>query len=87
MASLVRRLLKSAAAYQAASVLASLLALVTIPLYTRYLPEGAYGYAEAILTAIILASIVLRAGLGEAFVRLWFEQADDAGCENHGSTE
>lgn len=87
MASLVRRLLKSAAAYQAASVLASLLALVTIPLYTRYLPEGAYGYAEAILTAIILASIVLRAGLGEAFVRLWFEQADDAGRRqmSHGA--
>lgn len=77
MVSLVRRLLKSAAAYQASSVLASLLALVTIPLYTRYLPPGAYGYAEAILTAIILASIVIRAGLGEAFVRIWFDRPDD----------
>lgn len=73
MAALIQRLLKSAAAYQASSIVASLLALVTIPLYTAYLPEGAYGYAEAILTAIILASILLRFGVGEAFVRLWFD--------------
>ena len=77
MAALIRRLLKSAVAYQASSVLASLLALLTIPLYTAYLPKGAYGYAEAILTAIILASIVLRFGVGEALVRLWFDSAAD----------
>jgi len=79
MAALIQRLLKSAAAYQASSIVASLLALLTIPLYTAYLPEGAYGYAEAILTAIILASIVLRFGVGEAFVRLWFDGDDEVG--------
>ncbi len=78
VADLVRRLLKSAAAYQASGVLASLLALITIPLYTAYLPPGAYGYAEAILTAIILASIVIRFGAGEALIRLWFDDHDEA---------
>lgn len=77
MAALIQRLLKSAAAYQASSIVASLLALLTIPLYTKYLPVGAYGYAEAILTAIILASILLRFGVGEAFVRLWFDESED----------
>jgi O-antigen/teichoic acid export membrane protein len=78
MAALIHRLLKSAVAYQASSIVASLLALLTIPLYTAYLPEGAYGYAEAILTAIILASILLRFGVGEAFVRLWFDSSDES---------
>lgn len=76
MVTLVRRLLKSAVAYQASSVVASLLALLTIPLYTKYLPAGGYGYAESLLTAIILASIVLRFGIGEALVRYWFDDAD-----------
>jgi O-antigen/teichoic acid export membrane protein len=76
MAALLRRLLASTAAYQASSVVSSLLALVTIRLYTSYLTDDELGYAETLLTAIILASIVLRFGIGEAFVRFWFDDED-----------
>jgi O-antigen/teichoic acid export membrane protein len=76
MAALLRRLLASSAAYQAASVLSSLLALVTIRLYTAHLTDDELGYAETLLTAIILASILLRFGIGEAFVRFWFDDED-----------
>ena len=67
----LKRLAASGLAYQAASLLAAFLALFTLPLYTRSLTEADFGYAETILTLVILASILLRFGLGEAFVRYW----------------
>ena len=73
----LRRLVTSGLAYQAASLLASALALFTLPLYTRHLTPAEFGYAETLLTLVILTSILLRAGMGEAFVRLWFDEPDD----------
>jgi O-antigen/teichoic acid export membrane protein len=72
MRSLFTRLLTGGASYQAASVLSAALALVTLPLYTRALSRSDFGVAETLLTFIILASILLRLGLGEAFVRFYF---------------
>src|SRR3954469_20588861 len=78
MAGLLRRLLASTFAYQAPSILSSLLALVTLRLYTGHLSTADYGYAENLLTAIIFTSILLRFGIGEAFVRFWFDDDDHA---------
>jgi O-antigen/teichoic acid export membrane protein len=75
---LLKRLAASGAAYQASSLVAGLLAVFTLPLYTRYLTRAELGYAETLLTAIILVSIVLRLGVGEALVRFWFDDDDDA---------
>jgi O-antigen/teichoic acid export membrane protein len=75
---LLQRLTASGAAYQAASLLAGLLALFTLPLYTRHLTRAELGYAETLLTAIILVSILLRLGIGEALVRFWFDDGDEA---------
>lgn len=72
----LRRLATSGAAYQAASLVAGVLALATLPLYTRHLTTSELGWAETLLTWIILASIVLRAGLQEALLRHWFESSD-----------
>ena len=73
MRSLFTRLLAGGAAYQASSVLSAALALVTLPLYTRALSRADFGVAETLLTFIILASILLRLGLGEAVVRFYFQ--------------
>ncbi len=73
----LKRLVTSGAAYQAAGLLASLLALITLPLYTRSLSTEDYGYAETLLTFVILGSILLRAGVGEALVRFWFDDEDE----------
>jgi O-antigen/teichoic acid export membrane protein len=78
VASLLKRLATSGAAYQASSLVAGFLALFTLPLYTRHLTRAELGYAETLLTAIILTSILLRFGIGEAFVRFWFDDADRA---------
>ena len=69
----LKRLATSGLAYQAAGLLAAFLALFTLPLYTRHLTEAEFGYAETLLTLVILTSILLRFGMGEAFVRLWFD--------------
>ena len=76
MAALLKRLVASTAAYQAASLLAGLIAVVTLPLYTRHVGIDRYGYAENILVAVILMSILLRFGLGEALVRWWYDDED-----------
>jgi O-antigen/teichoic acid export membrane protein len=73
----LKRLATSGLAYQAASLVAGFLALFTLPLYTRHLSEAELGYAETLLTAIILVSILLRFGVGEAFVRFYFDDDDD----------
>jgi len=77
MAALFRRLVAGGAAYQAAAVLSAVVALVTLPLYLGTLSRAEYGRAETLLVAIILASILLRLGLGEALVRYSFERGRD----------
>src|SRR5262249_37937174 len=72
----LKRLATSGVAYQASSLVAGFLALFTLPLYTRHLTEAELGYAETLLTAIILVSILLRFGVGEAFVRFYFDDED-----------
>jgi O-antigen/teichoic acid export membrane protein len=72
----LKRLVTTGAAYQFGDILAKGLALLTVPLYTRHLDTKAYGAAETLLTAVILASILLRVGVGEAFIRFYFDDDD-----------
>jgi O-antigen/teichoic acid export membrane protein len=74
----LKRLVTTGAAYQFGDILAKCLALITLPLYTRHLSTAAYGAAETLLTAVILSSILLRVGVGEAFIRFYFNDADTA---------
>ncbi len=76
MTSYLRRLLRTGAAYQLADAVSKVVALALLPVYTRHLTRADYGTAELLLTTIILASIVLRLGLGEAFVRFHYLDAD-----------
>jgi len=72
----LKRLVTTGAAYQFGDIVAKGLALITLPLYTRHLSPSAYGAAETLLTAVILSSILLRVGLGEAFIRFYFDDED-----------
>jgi O-antigen/teichoic acid export membrane protein len=82
----LKRLVRTGAAYQFGDILAKGLALLTLPLYTRHLGTEAYGAAETLLTAVILASILLRAGVGEAFIRFYFDDDDQARRERIART-
>jgi O-antigen/teichoic acid export membrane protein len=77
MTGYLRRLLATGAAYQLADVVAKLIALGLLPVYTRHLTRADYGTAELLLTAVILFSIVVRLGLGEAFVRFHYLDEDE----------
>jgi O-antigen/teichoic acid export membrane protein len=72
----LKRLLSTGAAYQAADIVAKGIAVITLPLYTRHVPKAGYGAYQSLLTAVILSSILLRVGLGEAFVRFYFVDRD-----------
>ncbi len=74
----LKRLITTGAAYQFGDIVAKGLALITLPLYTHHLSPEAYGAAETLLTAVILSSILLRVGIGEAFIRFYFDDTDVA---------
>jgi O-antigen/teichoic acid export membrane protein len=74
----LKRLAATGAAYQVSDAVSKLLALGTLPLYTRHLSRSAYGTAEVLITLVILVSIVVRFGIGEAFVRFHFRDTDPA---------
>jgi O-antigen/teichoic acid export membrane protein len=82
----LKRLVTTGAAYQFGDILAKGLALLTLPLYTRHLDTNAYGAAETLLTAVILFSILARAGIGEAFIRFYFDDEDTARRERIART-
>ena len=72
----LKRLITTGAAYQAAEIVAKGIAVFTLPLYTRHVSTAGYGTYNSLLTSVILFSIVLRLGVGEAFVRFYFTDED-----------
>jgi O-antigen/teichoic acid export membrane protein len=74
----LKRLVRAGAAYQAGDILSKGVAVFTLPLYTHYVSATGYGYVESLLTAVILLSILLRLGVGEAFIRFYYDDADVA---------
>jgi O-antigen/teichoic acid export membrane protein len=74
----LKRLLRTGAAYQAADIVAKGIAVLTLPLYTRHVAPAEYGAYTTLLTSVILASIFLRMGIGEAFIRFYFTDHDEA---------
>ncbi len=72
----LKRLVRTGGAYQAAEIVAKGIAVLTLPLYTRHVSRSGYGAYQSLFTAVILASILLRVGVGEAFVRFYYEDHD-----------
>jgi O-antigen/teichoic acid export membrane protein len=68
----LRRLATTGAAYTAASILSKVIAVVLLPLYTRYLTPADYGAAEVMFAAVVSASIIVRFGLIEAVLRFYY---------------
>jgi O-antigen/teichoic acid export membrane protein len=77
MLSYLRRLATTGIAYTASSVISKLLAVLLLPLYTRYLTPADYGAAEVMLVAVIATSIVIRFGVLEALLRYYYLSDED----------
>ncbi len=74
----LRRLATTGAAYTASSILSKLIAVVLLPLYTRYLTPADYGAAEVMIAAVIATSIVIRLGIIEALMRFYYLPEEDS---------
>lgn len=77
MSGYLRRLATTGAAYTSASILSKVIAVVLLPLYTRYLTKEDYGEAEVMFAAVVSVSIVVRLGLIEALLRFYYSDEED----------
>jgi O-antigen/teichoic acid export membrane protein len=69
-------LVTSLAAYQVADVVSKFIAVLLLPVYTRYINPAGYGVVELLGNGVIFASIVMRLGMIEAFLRFYFTDED-----------
>ena len=76
MTAYLKRLVSSLAAYQVADVVSKLIAVLLLPVYTRYIHPAGYGVVELLANGVILISIVVRFGMIEAFLRFYFTDED-----------
>ncbi len=76
MTAYLKRLVSSLAAYQVADVVSKLLAVVLLPVYTRFIPPSGYGVVELLGNGVIFISILVRLGMIEAFLRYYYSDAD-----------
>jgi O-antigen/teichoic acid export membrane protein len=64
------------AAYQVADVVSKFIAVLLLPVYTRYIAPAGYGVVELLGNGVIFISILARFGIIEAFLRYYFTDAD-----------
>ncbi len=78
MAAYLKRLISALGAYQIASIIQKILAVLLLPVYTGRIAPGGYGIVETLATFVIFVSIVVRFGIIESFLRYYFTDADPA---------
>jgi O-antigen/teichoic acid export membrane protein len=74
----LKRLVSSLAAYQVADLVSKFMAVLLLPVYTRYIPPAGYGVVELLGNGVILISILVRFGMIESFLRFYFSDEDQA---------
>jgi O-antigen/teichoic acid export membrane protein len=72
----LKRLVTTLAAYQIADVVSKFIAVLLLPVYTRYIDPAGYGEVELLANGVIFISILVRFGMIEAFLRFHFTDAD-----------
>ena len=76
MTAYLKRLVSSLAAYQVADVVSKFIAVLLLPVYTRYISPAGYGVVELLANGVIFISIVVRFGMIESFLRFYYSDAD-----------
>jgi O-antigen/teichoic acid export membrane protein len=72
----LRRLGKHSAIYGLGGLVSRILAVLLLPLYTRYLSPSDYGKVETLIALTTVAGIILRFGISSAFFRFYFDFAE-----------
>jgi O-antigen/teichoic acid export membrane protein len=76
MTGYLKRLVSSLAAYQVADLVSKFIAVLLLPVYTRYIHPAGYGVVELLGNGVIFISILVRFGMIEAFLRYHFADED-----------
>jgi O-antigen/teichoic acid export membrane protein len=82
----VRQLFRHLAVYGLGDAATSLVSLLLLPVYTRYLSPSDYGVIAMLLTVEAVAKIVFRWGVDTAFMRFFFDCPDQAAKQRLAST-
>jgi O-antigen/teichoic acid export membrane protein len=72
----LKRLVNSLAAYQVADLVSKFMAVLLLPVYTRYISPAGYGVVELLGNGVILISILVRFGMIESFLRFYYSDED-----------
>jgi O-antigen/teichoic acid export membrane protein len=74
----LKRLAKHSAIYGLGGLVSRILAVLLLPLYTRYLSPSDYGKVETLIALTTVTGIVLRMGIHSAFFRFYFDSPEPA---------
>jgi O-antigen/teichoic acid export membrane protein len=74
----LKRLGKHSAIYGLGGLVSRILAVLLLPLYTRYLSPSDYGKVETLIALTTVIGIALRMGIHSAFFRFYFDSKDAA---------
>jgi O-antigen/teichoic acid export membrane protein len=74
----LKRLVNSLAAYQVADLVSKFMAVLLLPVYTRYIHPAGYAVVELLGNGVILISILVRFGMIESFLRYYYSDQDQA---------
>jgi O-antigen/teichoic acid export membrane protein len=72
------RLAKHSAIYGLGGLVSRFVAVLLLPLYTRYLSPAEYGAVETLVALTAVLVTILRAGISSAFFRFYFDSKEDA---------
>ena len=72
----LRRLGKHSAIYGLGGIVQRVLAVLLLPVYTRYLTPSDYGVVETLVALTTVAAITLRLGISNAFFRFYFDSPE-----------
>jgi O-antigen/teichoic acid export membrane protein len=73
------RLARHSAIYGLGGLVARMLAIGLLPLYTRYLSPSDYGAIETLIALVAVLTVLMRFGTAEAFFRFYFIPEDPEG--------
>jgi O-antigen/teichoic acid export membrane protein len=72
-------LTRHSAVYGFGSLVSRFIAVLLLPLYTRYLSPADYGLIETLIALSAVLTVLLAAGVKSAFFRFYFDEKDEEG--------
>ena len=76
LAARIKELARHSAVYGVGSLVSRFIAVLLLPLYTRFLSPADYGLIETLIALSAVLTVLLAAGVKSAFFRFYFDDED-----------